>query len=90
MCEVAWEELGKIPVDDDGNILERFGTWPVGTNREVIWKKFDELYPGGVIKLMFPEERICSPEKSWCDVSMSAEDLLVETHYELQKPKEGS
>ena len=57
ICEKAWEDLGEIPVDDDGNILERYGTWPVGTNREEIWKRFDEVYPGGVVRLMFGDKR---------------------------------
>ena len=57
MCKKAWDELGTVPVDDDGNILERFGTWPVGTNREEIWHVFDEVYTGGVARLMFGDKK---------------------------------
>lgn len=50
--ETFWDELGDIPVDDDGIIQESFLWWPKGTDREDIWRWFDEKYPGGVAKLM--------------------------------------
>ncbi len=50
--ETFWSELGDIPVNDDGVIQESFLWWPKGTDREDIWRWFDEKYPGGVIKLM--------------------------------------
>ena len=50
--ETFWNELGDIPVDDDGIIQESFLWWPKGTDREDIWRWFDEKYPGGVAKLM--------------------------------------
>lgn len=50
--ETFWNELGDIPVDDDGIIQESFLWWPKGTDREDIWHWFDEKYPGGVVKLM--------------------------------------
>ena len=54
--EAFWNDLGDIPVDDDGIIQEPFLWWPKGTNREDIWHWFDEKYPGGVIKLFEKEE----------------------------------
>ena len=56
--ETFWNELGDIPVDDDGIIQESFLWWPKGTDREDIWHWFDEKYPGGVVKLMGLEEKI--------------------------------
>ena len=50
--ETFWNELGDIPVNDDGIIQESFLWWPKGTDREDIWHWFDEKYPGGVAKLM--------------------------------------
>lgn len=50
--EEHWEKLGDIPVNDDGEIQEPFMQYPVGTDREEIWRFFDEFYPGGVAKLM--------------------------------------
>lgn len=56
--ETFWNELGDIPVDDDGIIQESFLWWPKGTDREDIWRWFDEKYPGGVVKLMGLEVKI--------------------------------
>ena len=56
--ETFWNELGDIPVDDDGIIQESFLWWPKGTDREDIWRWFDEKYPGGVAKLMGLEVKI--------------------------------
>lgn len=50
--ETFWNELGDIPVDDDGIIQESFLWWPKGTDREDIWHWFDGKYPGGVVNLM--------------------------------------
>ena len=54
--ETFWNELGDIPVNNDGIIQESFLWWPKGTDREDIWHWFDEKYPGGVAKLMGLEE----------------------------------
>ena len=51
--ETFWNELGDIPVDDDGIIQESFLWWPKGTDRKDILRWFDEKYPGGVAKLKF-------------------------------------
>ena len=50
--KIFWNELGDIPVDDDGIIQESFLWWPKETDREDIWRWFDEKYSGGVAKLM--------------------------------------
>ena len=54
--EKYWDILRNTLVDDDGIIQESFFWWPKGTDREDIWRWFDEKYPGGVIKLMGLEE----------------------------------
>ena len=54
--ETFWDELGNVPVDDDGILQESFLWWPKGTDREDIWHWFDDKYPGGVKKLMKLEE----------------------------------
>lgn len=54
--EMFWDELGNVPVNDDGILQESFLWWPKGTDREDIWHWFDEKYPGGVKKLMKLEE----------------------------------
>lgn len=54
--EMFWDELGNVPVDDDGFLQESFLWWPKGTDREDVWHWFDEKYTGGVKKLMKLEE----------------------------------
>lgn len=56
IMETFWNELGNVPVNDDGIIQESFLWWPKGTDREDIWHWFDEKYPGGVKKLMHLED----------------------------------
>lgn len=56
IMETLWNELGNIPANDDGILQESFLWWPKGTDREDVWRWFDEKYPGGVIKLMHLEE----------------------------------
>ena len=56
IMETFWDELGNIPVNDDGIIQESFLWWPKGTDREYIWHWFDDKYPGGVKKLMKLED----------------------------------
>jgi len=60
--ETFWNELGDIPVDDDGIIQEPFLWWPKGTDREDIWHWFDEKYPDGVVKLMGLEDNNASED----------------------------
>jgi len=38
-----WEELDDIFIDSYGRILQQFYGFPPGTERERIWKEFDEL-----------------------------------------------
>lgn len=49
-----WQELGDIPVDDDGNTEEDFYHWKAGTDREDIWHWFGERCPNNLVEdLMF-------------------------------------
>lgn len=55
--ETLWDEFD-VPINDHEEILESFCGWPVFTDREEIWRWFDEQYAwwGGVHALMFPDE----------------------------------
>jgi len=56
--EILWDEFGDCPINDHEEILESFCGWPVFTDREYVWRWFDEQYAmwGGVHALMFPDE----------------------------------
>ncbi len=56
--KALWAEFADCPINDHEEILESFCGWPVFTDREEIWRWFDEQYAlyGGVHALMFPEE----------------------------------
>lgn len=56
--ETMWKEFGDCPVNDFGEITESFCGWPGLTDREEIWRWFDEQYAmwDGVHALMFPDE----------------------------------
>ena len=60
--EMLWDEFD-VPINDMEEILESFCGWPVFTDREEIWRWFDEQYAqwGGVHALMFPDEHRKSP-----------------------------
>lgn len=55
--EMLWQEFD-VPTNDLEEILESFCGWCVFTDREEIWRWFDEQYAewGGVHALMFPDE----------------------------------
>ena len=55
--EMLWAD-NDVPINDQEEILESFCGWPVFTDREEIWRWFDEQYArwGGVHALMFPDE----------------------------------
>lgn len=40
-----WKDLGDIPVNHDGQILESFQAFPAGTHREEIWQWFESQNP---------------------------------------------
>lgn len=48
-----WGLLGNVPVNNDGEIENRFFEYPAGTHREEIWQWFDQHHPEGVVKLMY-------------------------------------
>lgn len=52
VLEFLWQRLGNIPVDDDGITEEDFIGYPAGTDREEIWKWFDEHHSKGVTELV--------------------------------------
>ncbi len=39
-----WQQLGDIPVNDDGEIEEPFLDFEIGTDREEIWQWFEETF----------------------------------------------
>ena len=57
LVEMLWSEFD-VPINDQEESLESFCGWPVFTDREEIWRWFDEQYAlyGGVHALMFPDE----------------------------------
>lgn len=72
--EILWKEFD-VAVNDIEEILESWCGWPVFTDREEIWRWFDEQYAlyGGVHALMFPDEHKKSKE---ADGQRSHIDLL--------------
>jgi hypothetical protein len=48
-----WEQLGNIPVTDEGLIEEDFLHFEIGTDREDIWHWFEDKFDGSVTELMF-------------------------------------
>ena len=61
--ETLWSEFD-VPINDLEEILESWCGWPVFTDREALWRWFDEQYAqwGGVHALMFPDSpRSASP-----------------------------
>lgn len=55
--QTIWEDLGNIPINDDGIIEEDFGGFPAGTDREDIWHWIEATFNISVHDdLMFPNE----------------------------------
>ena len=53
-AEDLWQELGNVPVNDDGEIQEPFHQFSIGTHREAIWHWLEEEFGVAVHDLMFP------------------------------------
>lgn len=51
--EDLWGELGDVPVDAEECIEDPFLSFPAGTDREDIWRWFDERYSKGVAYLLY-------------------------------------
>lgn len=52
--ERLWEEFADVPMDPETECLEGyFMGWEPGTNREDIWKWFDERHSKGVAYLLY-------------------------------------
>ena len=47
-----WEDLGNIPVNDDGEIQEEFLGFQEGTDREDIWHWIEDTFNVSVVDLM--------------------------------------
>lgn len=45
-----WAEFGNIPINDNDQIEEDFKDFPAGTDKEDVWRWFDELCPRGIAK----------------------------------------
>lgn len=49
-----WEQLGDIPVNENGTIIEeKFYNWDKGTEKEKIWHWFDDRLIEGIGKRYF-------------------------------------
>lgn len=64
--EKLWGEFADCPINEMEEILESFCGWQVFTDREEIWRWFDEQYAayGGVHALMFPDNNGCMKEEA--------------------------
>ena len=54
--ETMWNELTDIPFDDvNGQLIlsDNWNGWKKGTEREIIWKWFDEHHSKGVAYLLY-------------------------------------
>lgn len=49
-AKILWAELGDIPVNDNGEIEQRFLYFEVGTPREEIWYWFEDEYNLSVVE----------------------------------------
>ena len=67
--EAMWRDFD-VAVNDLEEILESWCGWPVFTDREEIWRWFDEQYAeyGGVHALMYPSERVHVAKCGECPV----------------------
>lgn len=47
--DIMWEELGDIPVNEEGTKIEQdFYIWKKGTEKEDVWHWFDVRVTGGI------------------------------------------
>lgn len=54
--ESLWDKFADVPMDPDTEkMCEPFMHFPAGTDREDIWKWFDERYSKGVVHLLYRE-----------------------------------
>ena len=52
--ERLWEELEDVPMDPETECIEEsFHIWPAGTDREKIWRWFDNRHSKGVVYLLY-------------------------------------
>lgn len=81
--KALWAEFADCPINDHEETLESFCGWPVFTDREEIWRWFDEQYAewGGVHVLMFPNEHKKKSEKK----SEKSATELMERRVELME-----
>ncbi len=55
VLEYLWKEFDDVMVDDDGHIMDGFLGFKFGDLQKDVWRWFDETYPGGLAKLMYPD-----------------------------------
>ena len=55
VLEYLWKEFDDVMVDNDGHILNDFLGFEPGDLQKDVWRWFDEVYPGGIAKLMYPD-----------------------------------
>lgn len=54
--ESLWDKFADVPMDPDTEkMCEPFMHFPAGTDREEIWKWFDERHSKGVVHLLYRE-----------------------------------
>lgn len=56
LLEILWDQFEDCPMDPDTEkMCEAFLHFPAGTDREEIWKWFDERHSKGVVHLLYRE-----------------------------------
>lgn len=61
--EELWEQFGDVPMDLDTECIEEsFLDFPAGTNREDVWRWFDQRHSKGVAYLMYKDGVDRTPE----------------------------
>ncbi len=50
--EKLWELLGDVPVNENDEIDVDFHLWEKGTDKNTIWRWFDDNYSAGVASLL--------------------------------------
>lgn len=68
----AWSTLGDVAVDEEGRLEGQWLRYEEGTDREEVWRDFDDAFEGGVHALMFPGDHERRDNPSLADTHPAA------------------
>lgn len=68
----AWSTLGDVAVDEEGRLEGQWLRYEEDTDREEVWRDFDDAYEGGVHALMFPGDHERRDNPSLADTHPAA------------------